>query len=391
MPRTTCFACAFLLALAAVACGGRGHGTPAGSAADDGEPGLTAADLIPRAVLVRAALTTEVDRARLKAVAPPATEFQPTRPEIFLVATLRDVPTQARIEVRWYRDARPEPFLESEIRGSDVFTFVSSAEPPGRRWRPGSYTVRVLVDEREVGAVAFTVTGDDPAADGPTVRRLQVATGVDRRLLPKRPGTGFERGTAELFAAFEVVHLDGAGEATVNWFRGEAVFSRQDVALDGDGRFVASVTSPEGLPDGRYQVAVELGGEERARAAFTVGCAGAGPGVDRAALGLELDGDNMPVDELGRFGRGADAIRLGMRFLDLPAGAVLEVRWLAGGGEWDDPDALWHTTRTAVPGGGSGTMGAAWPRPPEGFGPGGYRAVIGIDGQPVLWKEFTIE
>jgi hypothetical protein len=352
---------------------------------------MTAEDLVPRAVLVRAALTTEVDRDRLKAVAPPAREFPPDQPELFLVATLREVPTQAKVAVRWYRDARPEPFLESETRGSDVFTFVSSAEPPGRRWRPGTYTVRILVDDREVGATSFAVTGEDPAAGGPAVKKLEIAPAVDGKLRPRRPGTEFKRGTAALFAAFEIEHLEDPDTATVLWLRGKDVFSRQEIALDGSGRFVADVTSPGGLPEGRYEVSVELGGEERARTSFTVGCAGAGPGVDRAALGLELDGDNMPAAEADRFPRDADAIRLGVRFLDLTAGAVLEVRWLTGGGEWDDPDALWHTTRTAVPGGGSGTMGAAWPRPPEGFAPGDYRAVIGIDGQPVLWKEFTIE
>ncbi len=379
-----------LLTLLACACGGGTRGGT-GSALDDDGPRMTAEDLAPRAVLVRAALTTEADRERMKAVAPPAKEFSPEQPEIFLVATLRDVPTQARIRVRWYRDARPEPFLESETHGSDVFSFVSSALPPGRRWRSGSYTVRILVDDREVGAAPFAVTGDDPAAGGPIVKKLRVATAVDRKLRPKRPGTEFKRGTEELFATFEVEHLEDPDTAAVLWIRGKDVFSRQEVDLDGDGRFVANVASPGRLPDGRYEVAVEIGGDDLARVAFTVGDVGAGPGIDRAALGLELDDDNMPTSELDLFRRDADAIRLGVRFLDLPAGAVIEVRWLAGGGDWDDPDALWHTTRTAVPGGGSGTMGAIWPRPAAGFEPGDYRAVIGVDDRPVMWKEFAIE
>jgi hypothetical protein len=352
---------------------------------------MSAEDLAPRPVLVKAALTTEVDRDRLKVVAPPRTEFDPAVPEIFLVATLRDVPTQGRIEVRWYRDAKPRPFLETETFGSDVFTFVASGLPPGRQWRPGSYTVRVLVDGGEVGAASFTITGEDPLAGGPAVGDLKLSVAVDSKLRPKRPAGEFKRGTEEIFATFEVSNLEDPDAAEVVWKRGADVFSRQEIAIGGPGRFVANVASPGGLPDGRYEVAVEIAGEELARATFSVGSAAAGPGIDRAALGLELTGDNMPVRELDRFPRDAGAVRLGLRFLDLPAGAAIEVRWLCGGGEWDDPDALWHTTRTAVPGGGAGTMGAAWPRPEGGFEPGPYRAVIGIDGSPLLWKEFVIE
>lgn len=374
-----------------ISCGGAGgRGKSAQDLQDaeiDEESKLDEEDLIPRAVLVSAVLTTEVDQKRYRATGPILSEFEPTQSVIYLVATLKDVPTQARIEVRWYRDADSTPILVSDIHGSDRFSFIADLKPAAREFIPGPYTARLFVDDREVGGPPFTILGDNPFETGPKISRLSLSTSVNRKMKPKKPSTQFDAGTKTLHATFDVAGAAPGTEIAVTWFRNGEPFSEQTLEVAPKGRFGVNVESPSGLPSGNYSVALEVLGEEKIRQDFTVGGAQEGTLVDKVALGLALGGDNLPVKEMTEFKADHPAIMCGLRFLDLSPGAVITVRWNLVQGE---SESTYHTTRTAVPQGGSGTMGAQW-APEGGFEEGDYKVVVLVDDEQVAQQPFTVK
>lgn len=373
-------------------CGGAGKGDAATAAAtEDGTPEMTAKDAAPRAVLVSAELTTAADEERFVATGPPATEFAPDEKAIYLVGRLKRVPTQARIEVRWFRDADPRPMLVSDVHGSDAFSFVASLRPLSRLFISGPYSARIFVDGREVGGASFTVLGVPPSAEGPRAGGLAVSTRVGAKMKPKRPGSTFPSGTGKLFATFDVEGAAGQASATVQWRRNGEPFHEENIDVAPRGRFGVEVVAPEGLPDGSYTVVVALDGAEPVEIGFVVGdSAGSGPRVDRLALGKLLGEDGMPETETTYFSTSDDAVRCGLRFLDLPAGAELSVQWTALAADGSDP-IVYHTTRNALPAGGSGTMAAEWKQPPNGFEPGSYRVVVLSGGAALAELGFTIE
>jgi len=368
-------------------CGGAGKPTTTTAPAPEPEPAMDAEDLIPRAVLVSAELTTEVDEKRFRATGDIASSFEPDEPVIYLVATLKSVPTQARIEVRWQRDADPSPILVSSINGSDRFSFVADLRPAEKAFIPGSYSARIFVDDREVGGPSFTILGDDPFANGPRLTRLKVSTSVNGKMKPKNPGRVFPVGTKTLHATFNVAGAVPGTEVAVRWTRNGAPFSEQTVEIAPMGRFGANIESPSGLPAGAYEVLVEVDGETMMKRAFTVGEETAGPSVDKVALGLALGADNLPEDELAVFEAGHPAILCGLRFLDVPPQSVITILWNQVLG---DEESTCHTTKTAVPDGGSGTLGAAW-EPTEPFEAGSYKVVVMVNEETVAEKSFTIE
>lgn len=369
--------------------GGKGSIQGLSDVPTDRDTDISAGDLVPRAVLVSAELTTAVDEERYVATAPVLTEFPPEGPQIFLVGKLKHVPTQARIEVRWFRDADPRPMLVSETEGSDTFTFAASLRPVGPAFVPGPYTARIFVDEREVGGAPFTVTGTTPSDEGARASELKVSTAVGFKMRPKRPGSEFEAGTKRLYATFRVDGAPEGSSATVRWSRNGAVFHEQEVEVAPEGRFGAELGAASGLPDGPYTVAVILAGADEVTAGFTVGDASAGPRVDLLSLGRTLGDDNLPEAEVKLFSRGDDAVRCGLRFLDLAPGSEINVVWFA---ESDDGEPLrTYAVRSAVPAGGSGTMGAEWPQPDGGFEPGPYRVEVIVGDQKLAELGFTVQ
>jgi hypothetical protein len=322
-------------------------------------PKMTAEDAAPRAVLVSAELTTAADEERFVATGPIASEFAPVEKRIYLVGRLKRVPADARIEVRWFRDADPKPVLVSKVNGSDTFSFVASLRPVSRVFISGPYSARIFVDDREVGGAPFTILGTPPSISGPRASGLAVSTKVGARMKPKRPASTFPSGTGRLYATFDVRDAGEGASATVQWVRNGEVFHEENIDVAPEGRFGVEVVAPDGLPDGPYTVVVALDGAEPAETGFVVGDAGtgSGPRVDRLALGKLLGDDGMPTAETTYFSTSDDAVRCGLRFLDLPAGSELSVQWVAVPADGSDP-IVYHTTRNAVPNGGSGIMAA---------------------------------
>ncbi|MFO8070563.1 MAG: hypothetical protein R6V85_01695 [Polyangia bacterium] len=377
---------AALLLAATASCGGAEKGD-AKSARD--EVRLDAQDVEPRAVLAEAVLTTEADEKRYRALAPEREEFAPDQEVIYLVGELRRVPTDSAIELRWMRDADPEPLLVTESRGSDEYRFVSSLAPPAGGFVPGPYTVRVFVGERPVGSASFRISGEDPAAAGIRVERLAVSLEVRRGMRPRRPARRFPGGISKLHATFGAENTPIGGDLlTVTWLRKETPFHEEELEIDGDGRFGASLVSPDGLPDGSYRVEVRRDEKTIAKKSFWIGKRGDGPAIDRVAIGTRIGpGGALPAD-MESIPRRSGSIICGLRFLDLAPGSTIEVLWNAVDG---DETSLWHETRTPVPDGGSGAMTASWDSPAGGFEPGPYRVLVNVNGKELASVDFEIE
>jgi len=380
----------FLLAL--VVFSGCGGGRPGGGRGGSDEPTdeelrLTADDVAPRPLLKKAELTTEVDEDRYKCLAPPKTEFEPVEHPIYFVGILKNVPTDSTIEVRWYKDSDTRPQVVRDVQGSDKYEIISSFSPPDREFVPGTYTVRVYIEDEEIGAKSFTILGDDPFAGGVKIKGLKLSTKVRSGMRPKRPGKQFKKGTRKVYATFDVVGAPGGAAVTVTWTRNGSPFHDEVLDVPSDGRFGAQIQSNSGLPEGSYQVAVSWDDGGPLRSSFRVGEASGGPAIDAIAFGHDLGEGNMPDKEIGTFRRSDQAIMCGLRFLDLPPDSVITIEWTR---VEEDGDSVYHTTKTAVPGGGSGTLGAGW-QPDGSFEPGDYKAVVIVGDEPLTEAAFTIE
>ncbi len=377
---------AALLGASTASCGGAEKGEPE-SATD--EVRLDAADVEPRAVLAEAVLTTEADEERYRALAPEREEFAPDQEVIYLVGEIERVPTDSAIEVRWMRDADPEPLLVTGSRGSDEYSFVSSLARPAGGFVPGPYTVRVFVGERPVGAASFRIGGEDPTAAGMRVERLAVSRKVRRGMRPRRPARRFSGGTKKLHATFGVKNAPiGKDLLVVTWLREETPFHREELEIDGDGRFGASLVSPDGLPDGSYRVEVRRDEKTIAKKSFWIGKRGGGPAIDRVAIGTRIGPGGALPAEMKSIPRRSASIICGLRFLDLEPGSTIEVHWNAVDGE---EMSVRHETRTPVPDGGSGAVTAVWDRSAGGFEPGPYRVIVDVDGEELASADFEIE
>ena len=374
-----------------IGCGGPGHRQ--GRAPDpdaeetDTEGRMTSQDMIPRAVLVRAEFTREVDLKRFKATGEILEEFDPTVEVIYLAGKLKRVPTQARIEVRWFRDSVRNPILISDIHGSGRFSFVADFRPVDEEFIPGPHTARVFVNGAEVGGASFTITGEDPFAARVRVRKPAVSTRVTRKMKPRQPAKAFKEKTKKLHVTFDIENAVPGTEVTVRWLRNGDLFNEQEVGVAPRGRFGSVIESPAGLPSGNYVVEIEVNGESKAETRFAIGEVSDGPAVDLLALGLALGGDNLPTVEQTVFKVGHPAVKCGLRFLDVPPESIVEVRWIR---LEEDSESTWHTTRTAVTAGGSGTLSAVWEADGS-FTEGQYKVVVLINGVAAAEKEFAIE
>ena len=173
----------------------------------------------------------------------------------------------------------------------------------------------------------------------------------------------------------------------MRWLRNGSLFNEQEIGVAPKGRFGSAIESPVGLPSGNYVVEIEVNGERKAQTRFTIGEISDGPVVDLLALGLALGGDNLPTVEQTVFKVGHPVVKCGLRFLDVPKESIVEVQWIR---LEEESESTWHTTRTAVTSGGSGTMSAVWEADGS-LTEGLYKVVVLINGEAAAEKEFTVE
>ncbi len=379
------FGFVLLAMFAAFGCGGAG---PQGQgAAGPDQDRLGPEDLEPRATLVKAELATRVDEERMRPVSTPATEFAPETPAIHLVARLKDVPPAASITVQWFRDAEPQPILESRADASDRYQFIASLERTEERFAPGPYHVRILVNGRETATVPFEVTGGEKLAAGLQASGIAVSERVDRKMRPQGAHGHLKHGTREIRVSFDVAAATPEAYVTVHWLRGDETMLEQDLETPSDRRYVVSFDVAEGIPDGAYTIQIESQNEILDSAEFQVGKVQVGSSIDTVALGLALGPEKMPQKPMTAFPRDTRVIQCGVRFLGLEPGSVVEVQWTRVD---DEGDMLIYTTRSDVSSGGSGTMGAAW-EPVSELQPGNYKAVVVVNGQVMAEARFIVE
>ncbi len=389
------FRIVYLLCFSALcaACGSASPSAATGSttassdmADDDVQAGRLTADDVYRAELLNGEFTDEVDEKRYRAIGNVLSEVNPRQRIVYFVGKLRRVPTQAKIQVLWYHNQVAEPMVVSDVYGSDTFSFVSSFTPPGPKFIPGDYTVQVTVNDRVVGTREFRVKGVDPFSAGLQVSGLKISRKLHKRTMaPIKPETRFNA-ASRLHASFRVKNCMSPTSLTVNWYRGGSLFSESTISVDGNGMFNANVESPDGLPNGVYTVAVEHEDMVIAETRFSVGKESFGPVIDAIALGEEPGRGTMPKQEVSQFRKGLGAVYLGLRFLDLEPNSEIQVDWVLLDGS---AESVYHTVKSHVAAGGSGTMGAEWS--PGEIYPGSYKVVVYINKEPAAEKEFTVQ
>jgi len=346
----------------------------------------TAEDMVPRAVLDRAELTTAVDEKRFRAAAPIQTEFSPSDKIIYFVGKLKRVPTDATIEVRWFLDRDPRPMLVSHVQGSDTFSFVASFRPEDARFVVGTYAARVFVNDEDVGGRDFVIGHPDPTGAA-MVSKVAFSTAVTGNMKPKKPTTKFKSGTKKLYVTFDVKGAEPDTSADVLWFRGDESFHSSEVGLDGNRRYGAHVESPGGLPDGEYKVEIHVGSTPAVTETVLIGKKIGGPTVDEIEFGLVLKDNNMPKRAMTTFRRDTRVIQCGFRFIDLPPNSTIEVQWVFVG---SDGDSLMYKNVSSLPSGGSGTMGAPW-EPGYELDRGDYKVIISVNDTPLGEESFKVE
>jgi hypothetical protein len=373
-------------------CGGGSRGSrPMSETGESSEEDLgvrmTADDMVSRSILTKADLTTEVDPKRYRAIAQISSEFSAAEPVIYMVGRLKNIPADSTIEVRWFIDASPEPLLISRVQGSENFQFIASFKPAGNKFQRGLYTARVYVRGSEIGAQTFSIYDKDIESKGVRVSRVEVSTNINKKQKALQPGVYFERGAQKLFVSFYVEGVDLGVVAEVHWMRGSETFHSEDVTLTGDKCYSAHIQSNDGLPDGEYTVQILVYDNIEATKNFVIGKKSQGPSIDEVALGLQLKADNMPAKSQTVFKRNDPVIQCGLRFLDLPAGSIIEIQWMEVD---EDGETLRYTNRSTLSSGGSGTMGAAWELKYE-LDAGNYNAVVLVNGEIMAEQAFEIE
>ncbi len=353
----------------------------------DPEVSLTAEDFASMSNLTRSELTTEVDAKRYRSAAPPSTTFSATEPVIYMVGKLKSVPALATIEVRWFLDAVSEPILVSDIEGSKNFQFIADFRPVEGKFDRGTYTARVYVNDREVGAAPFEIYDLEMDQHGPKITKIACSKKVNQKNKPVGKKTQFKKGTKKVFVSFNTKRMDRGTLAEVHWLRGNGTFHSQDLTVGGNRRYAAHIEADEGLPQGNYRVEILVDNRPMAYESFVIGEPSSGPSIEKVALGLSLDDTNMPEDPRDTFDCNCGAIACGLRFMDLAPDSVIELQWYQLDG---DDENLRYQNRTNLPGGGEGTMGAAWD-PEYPLEAGSYKLVVLVNGEPLAEQLFEVK
>ncbi|MBN2803842.1 MAG: hypothetical protein JXR91_12180 [Deltaproteobacteria bacterium] len=335
--------------------------------------------------LIQSEFTDEVDEQRFRAIGNSLKEVNPKQKIIYFVGKLRKIPTQAQIKVLWFNNNIEEPVLTKDIYGSDTFSFISSFTPPGRKFMPGDYTVRVIVNGKEAGSDTFVILGEDPFKKGITISQFKIAKKVNKNGVPVKPAMRF-KSAVNLNATFKVSNVMSNTDLTIKWYRGDSIFNESVIHVNGNGRFSANIGSSGGLPSGAYTVEIEKDGATLEETKFAIGNASMGPTIDYVALGDRLGSGQMPQKNTEIFKSGTGTIFCGLRFLDLYPDSEIAIDWVMVEG---NSETVYYSVNTPVPGGGSGSMSAKWD--PEQLYAGNYKAVIYINNEIATEKEFKVK
>jgi hypothetical protein len=337
-----------------------------------------------RTELTSGEFTDEVDEKRYRAVGETMTEFAQRARIIYFVGSLRRVPTHAKIQVKWFNNNIEEPMAIADVYGSDNFSFISNFTPPGKRFIPGDYSAKVFVNDQLIDSREFKISGRDPFAEGITVAQVRFAKKLNKNNQPIKPSNRFPWANA-IYATFSMKNVMSPIDVEVKWYRGDSLFNQSMLHIDGNGSFNVNIASSSGLPQGAYNMVIEHNGVILNESKFALGKASLGPVIDKIYLGERLGSNGLPKEAGQKFKKGIQGLHCGLRFLDLSPDSEILIEWVMIEGS---SESIYHRVVTPVPGGGSGTMSAEWS--PGEIYPGKYKAVVYINNEFSLEKEFSV-
>jgi S1-C subfamily serine protease len=156
-------------------------------------------------------------------------------------------------------------------------------------------------------AVLLGNTGQT-GGDGAQVSDVQFGEAVNRRNEVSRPGTRFDSGLSDLYASFAYEGFADGQELNSIWYlNGEQELVDSFAWNEGErGRSWVSIFSEEGLPDGFYELELQLDGESLYRGGVTVGeqqqAAGGACRFGEITFAADISDEGEPVDTGQRFG-----------------------------------------------------------------------------------------
>jgi hypothetical protein len=350
------------------------------------------ADSSGRTRVERAAVTTEVDPINFAPVGPTTTSFPVTTKRLFVSFRLRGVAPDSRLSVAWFREGEDQPLSETSetLSGDQRLAAEHQATTP---FAPGPHFVRLSLDGEVLAQVPFEIEGPDPgaaaaSASPATVSNLAVYAALDRRGQPRgRPSRTFPARTKSVHCAFLVSGASPGTAVTVRWMLGASVVATTDLG-EVSGRRVLSATldAPAALDSGEYTVEVQVHGQQRATATFTVlgGVTGGGRVVDLVLTrAIDRRTHRPSAAPTTNFSGDEETIYLCISHERLGSGDVVEVRWFQDDYP-DEPMAV-----STVPASGTGSLAASL-SPDEPLPAGDYHADVVLRGRTVASVPFTV-
>jgi S1-C subfamily serine protease len=144
-------------------------------------------------------------------------------------------------------------------------------------------------------------------SDGPRISNVQFGEAVTRRNEVIRPGMRFDSGLSDLYASFAYEGFRDGQELNSIWY----INGRQDLVdsfawSEGEsGRSWVSIYNEEGLPDGFYELELQLDGESLYRGGVTIGEQQQATGACRFGpiiFAADINDAGEPVNTGQRFG-----------------------------------------------------------------------------------------
>jgi hypothetical protein len=331
-------------------------------------------------------LTTDVDPDTKRPAAEVTTAFTEDTEQIFLVATIDNLPSETEVQVKWISHLKDEPIYVSRMTATGTLQLVAKLLPPMGRFEPGDYQAIVFVGKQRLGKASFRVGAVETRWTG--VRELNLSGAVaafTNKAIDSR--TSFHQGITRIYATFLVRTDDENPFVRVTWLEDEEPFLENDIECGGEVRCMDLYDTKKPIPGGQYAVEVDVNGDVLARKTFHVGGKPVGPVIDFAAVGAAKGKKRMPrwSAEPATLKAKTRGVRVGFRLLTLPDEARVRVEWISV----DSGEEL-YVNEVEFTGGGEKSEVVDW-EPESPLEPGDYMAVIKLGDRVMEELGFTIE
>ena len=196
-----------------------------------------------------------------------------------------------------------------------------------------------------------------PPTSGARVSNVRFATAIDRNGAPVSPGARFASGATAVYATFSFSDFRKGTQLVYTWYLdGKQVVNDTIVAKSaGSGEDWLSVANnSKALPDGKYDLVMQVDGKEQFRGSFTIGGATAAPSGSTTWSALTfaqgVDKSNKPVNPGTQFPSGIQEAYAFWDFSGTPDGAEWTRVWYLDDQEVLREPASWN----------QGASGSTW-------------------------------